>query len=151
MNVFDLFKLLKLTKSIFQKFAIVDRILLWIQLEANNKNPMYHMARNWNPSFFMLKMTVKCFNRESPFQTDNQEAQSNCSLLKLLAEFYTEHFRTHLEFNGHLCQLTSIYKIPFERLFSIITSILQLTLTFWMFYVIISHISSGNQIIYNLY
>ena len=132
---FWLVQVIKADKIHFPKICY-SGILLWIQLEANNKNPMYHMARNWNPSFFILKITVQCFNRESR----NQEAQSYCSLLKLLAELYTEHFRTHSELNSHLCQLTPIHKIAFERLFSIITSMLQLTLTFLNVFMSLSHI-----------
>ena len=58
---FECFWLVKLIKT--NKIEFVLRIcwlwiLLWVQVGANNKNPMYHMARNWNPSFFILKLII---------------------------------------------------------------------------------------------
>ena len=91
---FWLVQLIKADKIHFPRICY-SGILLWIQLKANNKNPMYHMARNWNPSFFILKMAIQCFNRETRFETDNQGTQGYCSLLKLLPELNTENFRTN--------------------------------------------------------
>ena len=53
-------------------------MVLWIQLRANNKNPKYHIARNWNPSFFILKkirLTICVFTSGFHFRSTSRKVQ----------------------------------------------------------------------------